>query len=750
MPSAQTIIYITTHTDEEVYPIIGAKASSRALLTQLKLPTPPAFVITPTIFYQFLHFENGLNKWRNIIEAVRIQDPENVVWASRELQKLIRNHPFDSLVSEQLFKAYDTCIHHHWAHLTISPTKHTKAPVNFPLPVIKGETALLDFLRQIWSAQITPHALALHLTLNPGEIFSPAPILVSQFEPATSSGSITTIDPLTKDKNLIRIEAIWGTNPQHDPKSLPADSYIVTKNTYEVISRQIATQTEMVSIDRFGHYKLVSVPIKQRSHQKLSSDHIQQLIKLAQKVHDYSLKPHTINWLVANNQLFLTRYSEAHWPAPKITIKPPSSINKNITVIARGLMASPGITTAPISRPAPQKSNLSGMIVVVKQTDVQLLNRIRSAQGIIIENGGLTSDLAHTAREVGIPTIVGTGPLTIPDGQVITLNASQGIVTQDKTIPTPTIITSTSTPPRAVVPIKTATKIFFNLSRIDTTQHREYLLSDGVGMCKGNDLLLTSGTHPNHQVKNHPKEVREILIRQLSEICSQFGDRPVFYYPFDLDSLSAQKLTHGHFYEPTIEQNPLWGYHGAIRLAAGGPVFKEELTAIYEVRNKHNQKNLSLVIPFVRSAKEYLQVKKQIASFGLARSPSFKLYAEIGTVASEYFLPQLIEDGVDGILLNLDLLASSILGYDPNSAEVDQNIDPLAESVKASIKSICKSVNSHHISVITVGHKIDQYKDVLEMVIKQGSSAVSISSHRYESVKNWIHDIELTINSKVR
>lgn len=747
MPTAHDIVVIPKEYDEDLADYIGRVAVSRTVLAAQNIPVPSAFVITADLFYRFLSHQNGLNKWRQIMSAIDVHNPESIIDGSRALQKLVLNQPYLPEIVSEITVAYAQVINRHWAHLTISPAPFTKAPVHVPLPIIKGETSLMDFLRRLWSMQLSPHALSLHLSQEPHQLLMPSPVLVSQFEPAIKSGSIFSVDPVTGNKNLIRLEAIWGTNPQEDPQPIHTDIYLIDKSTKTVISRIIGRQDNQIVSDRFGLYRKKPVPADWQSQPKLSPDEYQKLVGWVLKLQASQFKPVKLNWLQSDKQLWGTRYEEIALPVKThyaVQVKP--AIPKKHTLLAEGLVAAPGMTTAPITRLKSSTTTVTGQIVILKSAESIQLTKARSAAGIIVETGALTTELAMTAREIGIPTLVGTGPIKLAEGNIVTLDAIHGQVIQCKAVPTPQteLITAPSNVDSSPVvsPPKMVTKILLNLTRLDPTQSAVYLKADGIGLCRGSDLLLLSNTHPAYVITHQATALKTEVVNQLNQLTQQFGDRPVWYYPFDLHTGEAGRLTHAKEFESSGDQNPLIGYRGAYRMIHDSIIFPFELRCLLELKHKYRANNLNLMIPFVRSAFEYQQVKKILAGMGMYRSASCKIGVELATSAAPTFMESLADLGVDSFMVNCDLLAALIEGYDPNSAEVDQQLVINHPAVINQLQHMCQLAGKLHIPVIAVGYQLDQHADALEAVISAGVTGVSISSHRYDSVSAHIQLIE--------
>lgn len=750
MVFVQDVVIIPNSILEDAEGIIGRKAATRSILQQLKLPTPKAFVVTESAFYTFLNYQNGLNKWRNLLDNAHAFSPENMVSVSRELQKLVRSHPLDPKLAEAITSTYKKVLHNHWAHLTISPTPTTQSPVNLPLPIIKGDTALLDFLRQIWSAQLTPHSLSLQLA-SQSRLIQVSPVMVSQHEEAITSGTITTIDPLTQNKNLIQIEAIFGTNPQTDQKSLPGDKYIVDKNTKVVISRQLQPQESAIVADYFGHYKPKKIAKNLQYNPKLNTDQILELTQAGLKIHSHQVSPQIINWLITKSGLYLTRFHQFE-PQPKsspnYSASPKLQPDKKIDQIATGLIASPGIATAPLIRPSSNNQSFTGRIVLISQPDPNLINRMKHASGILIESGGITSEISLAARDIGIPTLVGTGKIQLKDSTVVTLDAIKGTVYINKTSPSltsPSLSKNTQPPTTSN---RIATKIYLSLNQLSDQLVSAYQHADGVGELKGNDLVLAMGIHPKRIIDRHYPAFEADFETKLTAISHLFGDRPVYYHPIDLDSATAKKLEHGHVYEPITESNTHLGFRGAYRAMSDPGVFTTEIKLLAKLRHKRNLRNLCLCLPLVRSVKEFTKLKLILSDQGLHQSPTFKIAIKVGTASSLDFIPQLAKEGLDAIMIDLDHLTATLTGYDPTSAEVDQEINPNHPVVLQTLNSILKACDLSRLKHFISSYSLSQSSETVSNVIRSGASHLIITAPQFNQVVSWVSQAEKRLITK--
>ena len=72
-----------------------------------------------------------------------------------------------------------------------------------------------------------------------------------------------------------------------------------------------------------------------------------------------------------------------------------------------------------------------GDVLVCRTTDPTWTPLFGRIAAVVTETGGMLSHAAIVAREYGVPAIMGTGngTATIRDGQLVTVDGSQGVVT---------------------------------------------------------------------------------------------------------------------------------------------------------------------------------------------------------------------------------------------------------------------------------------------------------------------------------
>ena len=442
---------------------------------------------------------------------------------------------------------------------------------------------------------------------------------------SAASGIMFTIDPVTNDKSKIVIEAIFGLGEMIVQGAVTPDHYEVDKKTMTISKKDVHIQEKMMKKKGLSN-EILLLDKKEGGRVKLSDDQIIKLATIGKKLEHHYYFPQDSEWAIENDTIYVVQTR----PVTTVTNKTDSSqssLHSTNELLAKGDPASPGMRSGPVKMLGSAKEIdkiVSGDVLVAEQTNPDYVPAMRKAVAIVTERGGRTSHAAIVSRELGIPAVVGAGEIRkkLKDGMVITVNGSTGEVFKGAVQPSQAAVATSSKAEH----IKTATKIYVNLAEPSRAVAVSKMNADGVGLLRAEFMIADIGTHPKKLIaEGKQKLFVDRLAAELETFCKAFSPRPVVYRTTDFKTNEYRHLKGGEAFEPE-EPNPMLGFRGAARYTADTAVFDLELEAIKTVRNKMNCKNLWMMIPFVRTPKELMDVKKIIAANDLYRSSKFKFW----------------------------------------------------------------------------------------------------------------------------
>jgi len=291
-------------------------------------------------------------------------------------------------------------------------------------------------------------------------------------------------------------------------------------------------------------------------------------------------------------------------------------------------------------------------------------------------------------------------------------------------------------------PLKTATKIYVNLQ--NPVMAREIASENIDGVLFQPEFLVSQiGIHPKKLIYDRRKK---ILFKKLSdglgEICQAFNPRPVIYKALDFKTDEYCHLIGGKTYEPE-EANPLLGFHGCIKAIADPKVFELELEVIEEVKKRKKLRNLSLVLPFIRTVRDLQEIKKIVTGHGLMRTTSFKLWLMLEVPSNIFLLEDFIKVGIDGFCLRLPELLTLTLAIDEENRDVFLRMAEPDFYIEDIFKKILK-INQKYNKLTNLAWIQDYflYSSLLEKFIKSGIKGITVSSESIPRIRELVYGIE--------
>ncbi|MBI5358270.1 phosphoenolpyruvate synthase [Candidatus Amesbacteria bacterium] len=733
--------------------IAGGKGANLGELTAAKIPIPPGFVVLSSAYFTFLDINSLRPKIHAILSSCDVSDPKQLHTASQKIQKLILGSEMPHDMSMEIMKNYAKLGHDVYVAVRSSATAEDLPGASFAGQQesylnVRGDTNLIMRVRDAWASLFGERAIFYRVQKKFDHFKVGIAVPIQKMIQSEVSGVMFTVDPITQDKDKLVIEAIYGLGDYIVQGVVTPDHYEVSKTKHEILTKNITKQTIMET--RGGKEVIESkVPVKKQELQKISDKHVLHLAEIGKKIHAHYFFPQDIEWALEGGKIYITQ------ARPITTLDPRSQILdlrntsiQHLVSILKGAPAAPGLVSGPVKM-VPDVKLLDkikkGDIMVTDMTTPDFVPAMRRAAGIITNRGGLTSHAAIVSRELGVPCIVGTGTATkiLKDGMIVTLNGSTGeIFKGGLSKPQITMTNDQINSKSQISNIKTATKIYVNLAEPERAVEIAKNYVDGVGLLRAEFMMGNIGIHPKKMIADGKSEVYiDKLASDLAVFCKAFGNRPIIYRASDFKTNEYRHLKGGDLYEPE-ESNPMLGFRGAYRYIKNPDVFELELAAIKKVRNRMGHKNLYLMIPFVRTPAEMLDVKKIITTAGLIRGGTFKLYMMCEIPSNVILLDDFLNIGIDGISIGSNDLTMMIMGTDRDNEEVATEFDERNPAVIWALEKIIKTCIKRGVACGICGQAPSQYPELVEKLVNWGITSISVNPDAIDRTRQIVANCE--------
>jgi len=751
-------------------PLVGGKGANLGELRGAKIPVPNGFCVTAQAYYYFLE-QSKIKKF--IAQALKGLDPENskaLNKASKDIKTKILSVNFPKDLNMAIADAYHKLGGFEVA-VRSSATAEDLPDASFAGQQatylnIKGKEKVLQAVHDCYASLFEARAIYYRIVNKFNHMKVGIAVPVQAMIQSEVSGIMFTVDPMDEKSGYLSIEAGYGLGEAVVSGSITPDNYLVDKKTFKIISKEINSQPwKIVHDEKRGGDKHVNVPKLRRKEQKLEDKKIIELARIGVRTEDhYKGKPQDTEWAMENGELYLvqsrpiTTLNKDHEEGSKEnggnTGKDEGQDISKMDLILKGIAASMGVASGVVniihSHSEIDKIK-KGDVLVTEMTTPDFVPAMRKASAIVTDTGGRTCHAAIVSRELGIPCVVGSGTAThdLKAGQVITVDGRKGLVFKGKVKVEATTeqVVGGGRPligGRALVeevPV-TGTKVYVNLAEPHLAEEVASQPVDGVGLLRAEFMIAEMGEHPRAMVKaGKSAEYVKKLVDGIGTIASAFNPRPVVYRATDFKTNEYRGLKGGDKYEGE-EANPMIGYRGASRYLAEPDLFALELEAIKRVREEQDLKNLWIMIPFVRTVDEMTKVKKIVEDFGLQRGPDFKIWMMCEVPSNVILLEEFIKIGIDGISIGSNDLTQLILGVDRDNEKLGPQYDERDEAVQLSIDYVIKTCRKNNITCSICGQAPSDFPEIVEMMVKSGTTSVSVTPDRILQTRKIIASVE--------
>jgi len=772
----EKFVYWFKEIDKDDVPLVGGKGANLGEMTQAGIPVPPGFIISSRAYFHFLEENLLTEKIKEFLKETDKNHPESYTAVSEKIKKLLGQALIPPEIAHEVIKAYAQLggiFHNPLVAVRSSATAEDLPDASFAgqqrtFLNVKGEANLMEAVRDCWASLFEPRAIFYRDEKGFDHFKVGLAIPVQKMIQSVASGVMFTVDPVTGDKTKIVVDAIYGLGEMIVQGEVTPDHFVIDKNSLTLLNKIISRQTvQMVRRDEVT--KKYYVPERLREKQKISDEEAIKLAKIGLKLHKHYFFAQDVEFAIDKQRHIyivqtrpVTTLNDSKetkaadiLEAVKTEAKKAESEMAKKKVLLTGLGARPGIGWGPvvnIKSPKEIRRVQQGDILVTSMTTPDFVPAMKKVSGIITDKGGLTSHAAIVSRELGVPCVVGTGKATqvLKNRQVVTLDGGEGRVYQGGLeIKSKIIDVQESRHSQTEIrQMKTATKIYVNLADYSLASEVALKSVDGVGLLRAEFMMAEIGTHPKKIIAEHrQKEFIDFLAEKIGIFCSAFNPRPVIYRATDFKTNEYRNLKGGDIYEPK-EANPMLGFRGAYRYIVDQKVFEMELEALKKVRHKMGLKNLWLMIPFVRTPQELLEVKKIVTAAGLSRSASFRLFMMCEIPSNVILLEDFLKVGIDGVSIGSNDLTMLLLGTDRDNSEVASVFDERNPAVLWALEKIIKTCRKEGVACSICGQGPSEYPDLVEKLVEYGISSISVNPDAIERTRELVYAAEGRILKK--
>ncbi|QSV46044.1 phosphoenolpyruvate synthase [Geobacter benzoatilyticus] len=764
-------------------PLVGGKNASLGEmyreLRPLGVKIPNGFAVTAEAYWHLIRSAGVLDDMKRTLAKLHKEDVDDLAFRGHRLRELVYGAPLPAELAAEIAEAYRGLCAEYGENCDVAVRSSATAE---DLPTasfagqqetylnIRGEAQLLDACRRCFASLFTDRAISYRIDqgFDHFKVGLSIGIMKMVRSDLASSGVIFTLDTETGFRDTVLITGAWGLGENVVQGAVNPDEFTVFKPTlrrgFRPIVRRKLGEKKIKMIYGTGTSKHltrnVEVPGEERSRFCLTDNEVLELARQALLIEEYYSKraghdvPMDIEWARdgVSGELFMVQARpETVESRKRLDFLETYVLERKGEILATGTSVGGKIAAGP-ARVITDVHKLGGFnpgeVLVADTTTPDWEPVMKTAAAIVTNKGGRTCHAAIVSRELGIPSVVGTGNGTgrIATGKEITVSCAEGDVGSiyDGALPfrvERVDLTGLERP---------RTKIMMNLGNPGEAFSLCRIPNDGVGLARM-EFIITNHIKVHPMALVHPERVedeasrREIgrltagypdppayFVEKLAEgigtIAAAFHPKPVIVRMSDFKSNEYASLLGGRAFEPR-EENPMIGFRGASRYyderyRAG---FALECRALKQVRDEMGLVNVIPMIPFCRRIVEAEKVLGEMAQNGLVRGENGLEVYVMCEIPNNVIMIDEFSQLFDGFSIGSNDLTQLTLGIDRDSALVAHVFDERDPGVMRLIADVVEGARRNRRHSGICGQAPSDYPDFAAFLVREGIDSISLN-----------------------
>jgi pyruvate,water dikinase len=754
--------------------IVGGKNASLgemiSNLSSLGIAVPGGFATTATAYRDFLKGSGLFERISTVLNDLDVDDIEALADAGRSIRDWIADTPLPERLMDELASSLNAMSKGKDIAVAV---RSSATAEDLPNASFAGQQEtflnvrdiehLIEAVHQVYASLYNDRAIAyrVHQGFDHALVALSVGIQHMVRSDIGSAGVMFTLDTDSGFRDAVFITSSYGLGETVVQGAVNPDEFYVYKpalksGKFPVLRKNLGSKAiKMVYSDDPTPGKTVAtVDVDHSESMKfsLSQDEIIELARSAVVIENHYKRPMDIEWGRdgSDGKLYIlqarpeTVQSRSGRTIQRFTLTDRSEVLSKGRSIGQKI----GAGTVKIIRSASEMSRVQqGDVLVSDMTDPDWEPVMKRASAIVTNRGGRTCHAAIIARELGIPAVVGCGDATdtIADGTPVTVSCAEGdegFVYEGLLKFERKQIVLDSLPE---IPVK----IMMNVGNPDRAFDFSNIPNKGVGLARLEFIINRMiGVHPkalldyeqldadtrnaiDEQMAGYESPVSffvDKLAEGISTIAAAFAPEPVIVRLSDFKSNEYANLIGGKAYEPD-EENPMLGFRGASRYLSESflPCFELECAALRKVRGDMGLKNVQIMIPFVRTVQQGIDVIDLLAKNGLKRGEDELKVIMMSEIPSNALLADKFLDHFDGMSIGSNDMTQLALGLDRDSALIADLFDERDDAVKALLEMTISACKARGKYVGICGQGPSDHPDLAKWLVEQGIESMSLN-----------------------
>jgi len=421
--------------DKSKADLVGEKGADLGELYNQDFNIPSGFVITTEAFKEFLGVHGIEIKINGILSKVNRENPKEVETASEEIKKLIVDEDMSPGLKGEILEAYENLnvdaelLNAGGDVLNLIKNGRGNAIVAVRASVnsknlnqdnflnIRSKDKLIETVKKSWMSLYNPGSLVFEKENNL------MAVVIQKMVDVVKSGVVFGINPVSKDKEEVLIEAGFGWGESLSKGKINPDLYVIDKKSLNIKKENIEKKKIKIMKDlNTGETVNKKIFEEEQGKRVLENFEIDELLKLSEEIEEHYGEAREIEFgydrrlhVLGTKALDLSENEE-------------EDLKGEILLKGKGVSAGVGVGRVRVVRNKDHMERFEeGEVLVIEYFEDYMWPLLKKAKAMVVGFGGISSNFAN--GEIKVPIVVSEDCMAeLNEGLIVTVDGTKGII----------------------------------------------------------------------------------------------------------------------------------------------------------------------------------------------------------------------------------------------------------------------------------------------------------------------------------
>ena len=308
--------------DQTQVAVVGGKGAHLGELSRIEgIRVPAGFCVTTDAFRRIMVESPSIHEGLDRLSRLSLDDREAIGTLSAEIRRTLEGAVIPDDLAAAIVRSVARLGEQAACAVRSSATAEDLSTASFAgqqdtyLNVV-GPSAILEHISRCWASLFTERAVTYRLRNGFDQRRVHMAVVVQQMVFPQAAGVLFTADPVTSNRKVVAVEAVFGLGEALVSGQVNADVYQVSES--DIVAKAIATKQLAVHASPAGGTQELPIEPERQDQPALTDAQVVRLAQLGRRIEGHFGNPQDIEWCLVDDsfQIVQSRPITTLFPVP--------------------------------------------------------------------------------------------------------------------------------------------------------------------------------------------------------------------------------------------------------------------------------------------------------------------------------------------------------------------------------------------------------------------------------------------------